>query len=94
MKLTRRYFDCPADMSRNYPVFIPNFKELEKEFYKNLKTLQQTTMIWGVAYSRLDPKQKMNLFKKYYTSETYYSIYKICKRTKNAELLKWLLEQQ
>lgn len=94
LKLSKRPYGVTIDTSKQYPVSIPNFEKLREEFYKNLPTHQKVTMIWAIAYSRLDNTLKYSLLKKYYSNETYYSMYKVCKRTKNNELLKWILERQ
>lgn len=93
LKLSQRPYSVAIDTSKEYPVYIPNFKKLREEFYADLPTHHSRTMIWAIGYSRLDNEHKFSLLKKYYSNETYSSIYKVCKRTKNVELLKWVLEQ-
>jgi hypothetical protein len=94
LKLSKRPYGVTIDTSKQYPVSIPNFEKLREEFYTNLPTHLKVTMIWAIAYSRLDNTLKYSLLKKYYSIETYYSMYRVCKRTKNIELLKWILERQ
>lgn len=94
LKLSKRPYGITIDTSKEYPVSIPNFEKLREEFYTNLPTHQKVTMIWAIAYSRLDNMLKYSLLKKYYSKETYYSMFKVCKKTKNIELLKWILERQ
>jgi len=94
LKLSKRPYNVTIDTSKEYPVNIPNFKKLREEFYTKLPTHQKATMIWAIAYSRLDNTLKYSLLKKYYSNETYYSIFRVCIRTKNIELLKWILERQ
>lgn len=94
LKLFKRPYDVAIDISKDYPVNIPHFERLREDFYSNLPKHQKTTMIWAIAYSRLDNPLKSSLLKEYYSDETYYSLFKVCKRTKNSELLKWILEQQ
>lgn len=94
LKLSKRPYAIPLDTSKEYPVSIPNFDALKKDFHTNLPTHQKVTMIWAIAYSRLDNEIKYSLLKKYYSHETYYSLYRVCKKTKNIELLKWILERQ
>ncbi|MCO5259521.1 MAG: hypothetical protein M9916_05200 [Crocinitomicaceae bacterium] len=94
LKLSKRPYGVTIDTSKEYPVSIPNFEKLREDFYINLPTHQKVTMIWAIAYSRLDNTLKYSLLKKYYSNETYYSMYRVCKRTKNIELLKWILENQ
>lgn len=94
LKLSKRSYAVPIDLSKHYPVSIPDFKKLRDDFYVNLPMHQKLTMIWAIAYSRLNNTLKYDLLKSYYSNETYYSMYKVCKKTKNIELLKWILEQQ
>jgi hypothetical protein len=94
LKLSKRPYGVIIDTSKEYPVTIPNFEKLREEFYTNLPTHQKVTMIWAIGYSRLDNELKFSLLKKYYSNETYYSMYKVCKRTKNIKLLKWISERQ
>ncbi len=94
LKLTQRPYGKPIDLRLDYPANIPNFEEMSEVFYRNLPTHQLITMIWSIGYSRLDNPQKSELLKKYYTNETYFSMFKVAKRDQNSELLKWLLEQQ
>lgn len=93
LKLSKRPYGIAIDTSKEYPVFIPNFEKMREEFYADLPTHHSRTMIWAIGYSRLDNVHKYSLLKKYYSNETYHSIYKVCKRTKNIKLLKWILEQ-
>ena len=94
LKLSKRPYGVVIDISKAYPVNIPNFEKLSEDFIKNLPTHKKVTMIWGIGYSRLDNSLKFSLLKKYYCNETYYSMYRVCKRTKNIELLKWILDRQ
>jgi hypothetical protein len=94
LKLIKRPYSIPIDTSKEYPVSIPNFEALKQDFYTNLPTHQKVTMIWAIGYSRLDNELKFSLLKKYYSNETYYSMYRVCKRTKNIKLLKWISERQ
>ncbi len=94
LKLSKRPYGVIIDISKAYPVNIPNFEKLSEDFINNLPTHKKVTMIWGIGYSRLDNSLKFSLLKKYYCNETYYSMYRVCKRTKNIELLKWILDRQ
>jgi len=94
IKLSKRPYSVPIDPSKEYPLPIPNFEDLREDFYTNLPIHQKITMIWAIGYSRIDNELKFSLLKKYYSNETYYSMFKVCKKTKNIELLKWVLTQQ
>ncbi|HTO15449.1 MAG TPA: hypothetical protein VLZ83_06745 [Edaphocola sp.] len=94
LNLSKRPYPMVIDSFKEYPVSIPNFKALKQFFHTNLPIHHKLTMIWAIGYSRLDNDIKYSLLKKYYCDETHYSIYKVCKRTENIKLLKWILEQQ
>lgn len=94
LNLARRFYPIPIDSTKEYPLQIPDYDKLKLDFYDELKIIQKITMIWSITYSRLDNKIKSALLKKYYCDETYYSMYKVGKRTKNTELLGWILEKQ
>jgi len=94
LELFRRPYIVEIDDSKHYPVRIPNFEKMKQEFYNKIAIHQPISMIWGIAYSRLNNYEKSTLLKKYYSDKSYYSLVRICRRTKNIELLKWMLEQQ
>jgi hypothetical protein len=94
LKLTRRHYGIPIDSSKGYHLNIPNFKKMSKDFYANIDTTFKITMLWSIAYSKLDSKLKAELLKKYYCNETYWSFFKICKRHKLIKSLKWLKVRQ
>lgn len=94
LKLSRRFYKTPIDNSKIYPVPIPNFDELRKEFNANINSIQKVTMIWAIGYSRINNQTKIKLLKKYCSAETYYSLYKVGKKLKLVSLLKWLLSLQ
>ncbi|MDD2798438.1 MAG: hypothetical protein PHV20_07595 [Bacteroidales bacterium] len=94
LKLTRRFYEVAMDRAKYYPVSIPDFEKLQIDFYNNLSHYQITTMIWAITYSRLDNTVKSSLLKKYYNNETHNTMFKVCKKTKNMKLLKWMLAQQ
>lgn len=90
----QRSYKVRRDISDQYPVTYPNFERMRKEFDTNLSTHHKLTMIWAIAYSRIDNSVKCSLMKKYYCNETFKSMFKVSKKNKNAELLKWMLQQQ
>jgi len=94
VKLSRRFYDVPIDFSKKYPVSIPDFESLRHEFYSKIENTKKITMIWAIGYSRLDNQTKENLLKKYYCEESYYSLFRVSKKIKQVDLLKWLLDKQ
>jgi hypothetical protein len=93
LKLIRRPYAYPIDMNTDLFQYIPDFNKMSQEFYDQIELFKMKTMIWGIAYSRLDNDSKTSLLKKYYCTETYASLFKASKKTNNVEILKWLLKQ-
>jgi hypothetical protein len=93
LKLSKRPYGVTLASSLNYPVSIPNFEILRKDFHANLSIHLKVTMIWAIAYSRLENEQKFELLKKYYCINTHYSMYRVAQKTNNLALLKWMLKQ-
>jgi hypothetical protein len=94
LKLTHRYYGISLDSSKDVRLHIPDFRKMSKYFYTNIDTTFKITMLWAIAYSRLDSKLKSELLKKYYCKETYWSFFKICKKYKLIKSLKWLKDRQ
>jgi hypothetical protein len=92
LKFSKRHYKVPTEDSTFYPINIPDFEKLRDDFYSNLSKHQMLTMIWAIGYSRQSNKMKYSLLKKYYCKETYYSLFRVCQKSKNIELLKWLLD--
>lgn len=91
IKLNRRPYPVPVDHSKHLSIEIPDFNKLREIFYADLSKHQKLTMIWAIGYSHLDNNLKTSLIKKYYSEDTYYSVFKVAERNKNIALLKWLL---
>jgi hypothetical protein len=94
LKLTKRPYSVVLGPSMHYPVTIPNFDSLQRDFHANLSIHNKVTMIWAIAYSRLENKQKFQLLKKYYCIKTHYSMFRVAIKTNNVAVLKWMLEQE
>ena len=95
LSLSKRFYGIPLDSKKvDYPVGIPDFNKLTKEFYETIDKTYTITMLWAVYYSRLDNELKTTLFKKYYSDDTYYTFFKLIKKMNNIELLIWLRDKQ
>lgn len=94
LKLPQRPYKAIFAESIDNDDNIPNFDKLREMFYENLPKHQKLTMIWAIAYSRLDNLKKSALLQKYYCDEIHDSVMKICRRRGNVEMLKWILEKQ
>lgn len=94
--LTQRFYPVPLlNKHDDWNVKkIPDFKALSEKFYQELENIHKITMIWSIGYSRIQNTVKTTLLQKYYCDQTYFSMYKVAKKNKNTELLKWMLEQQ
>ena len=92
-EFVKRFYPVPTMKSEQSDDWVPDFKSLNEFFEKNHLNLLKVTMIWGVAYSRLDKKTKVKLLKKYYAPETHYSVYRVAKKLELLDLLKWMVER-
>lgn len=93
LKLTHRFFSRTITLNKKIGIYVPDIDALRKEFYDSIEIYFKITMLWGIAYSRLDNNLKAEQMKKYYSDETYWTFLKIAKKFKNIELLKWLEER-
>ena len=94
LELSKRFYNTHLDYSRNHKTFIPDFVKLREEFHSKIETTVKVTMLWAIAYSRLDPVVKTELMKKYYRPEINWTYFKISKKLKLVDSLKWLLNQE
>jgi hypothetical protein len=85
--IERFYIRLKINLSSNVD---PDFENVRKYFYDNIDIIKRQTMLWAVAYSRLDVQRKMKLFERYYSDELFFSLFNICKKYKLIEVLKWL----
>lgn len=85
LKLTKRFYPVAAKHGE-----YPDYDRLRDKFYSRVDATHKITMLWAIAYSRLDKSIKSELMKKYYCNETYRSFLKICRKNKLLDLLKWL----
>ncbi|MBX3240721.1 MAG: hypothetical protein KIT80_00205 [Chitinophagaceae bacterium] len=95
LELTKRFYPVPIDMDAHlkYYADVPDFKMLTEEFYKNIPHIQSTTILWAIAYSRLDLAKKEELLKKHYRESSANSFFYICQRLQSVSLLQWLKEK-
>jgi hypothetical protein len=94
LELIKRSYNIMApDFSKHYDAYIPDFVKMRKEFHSNIEKTQKITMLWAIAYSRLENNVKPELLKKYYSDEIYWSFFKICKKLKLIHLLEWLIDR-
>jgi hypothetical protein len=94
LNLTKRPYIPTPDFSKDYNAYVPDFKKMRAEFYPNIDLSFNLTMLWAIAYSRLDNTVKSELLKKYYCPEIYWSFFKICNKLRLSELLRWLMDKQ
>jgi len=95
LNLVRRFYSVPTkslDKENFLSPLIPDFNEMNGQFYKEQFTLYNITMIWGIGYSRLNNELKTELLKSYYSNATHRSIMKVAKRDRNISLMKFVLE--
>jgi hypothetical protein len=90
LELIKRFYPVKMVYDKAADNWVPDFEALEEYYQQNQETLRKVTMVWGIAYSRIDKKQKSQLLRKYYTSETHYSIFRVATKHKLLDLLKWM----
>ena len=93
LELIKRFYPVKMVYDKAADNWVPDFEALEEYYQQNQETLRKVTMVWGIAYSRIDKKQKSQLLRKYYTSETHYSIFRVATKHKLLDLLKWMAKQ-
>ncbi|MCO5238273.1 MAG: hypothetical protein M9933_18610 [Chitinophagaceae bacterium] len=81
------------DSYARYNTDVPDYEAIRNEFYDTLELLQNKTMLWAIAYSRLDKPVKENLLKQHYRTETVNSFFYICCRLQMVGMLHWLSRQ-
>ena len=65
-----------------------DIEHLEKYFYSNIENIQ--SMAWSIAYSRLNSDHKIELIKKYYSDNIYWTFFRIGIKLKSVKLLEWI----
>jgi hypothetical protein len=93
IELVKRFYPVPTVHDKTADDWVPDFEALESFFYSNNSSLLKVTMVWGIAYSRIDKKLKSKLLRKYYCPETHYSISRVATKQGLLEVLKWMLKQ-
>jgi hypothetical protein len=92
-EFVKRFYSVPTIKSEQFNDWVPDFDSLDEYFEKNHLNLLKVTMVWGIAYARMDKKTKVGLLKKYYAPETHYSIYRVATKLELLDLLKWMLKK-
>ena len=75
----KRFYPVPKNFNSYFDVDVPDYPKLVLQFNQNVDLYLNSTMLWAVAYSRLDKKLKIQILRQYYTEEnikTYISIAK------------------
>jgi len=90
LKLTQRYYSITFMSSKPLDEELPDFKKIFEEIVTEIDYHYRVSMMWSIAYSRLEPAIKMDMLKNYYTEETYFSFINICRRLQLHEVLIWL----
>lgn len=93
VELIKRFYPVKTVYDKAADNWVPDFEALEEYYQQNQETLRKVTMVWGIAYSRIDKKRKSQLLRKYYCPETHYSIFRVATKHKLLDLLKWMSKQ-
>lgn len=90
VELIKRFYPVTTVYDKAADNWVPDFEALEVYFLQNQETLRKVTMVWGIAYSRIDKKRKSQLLRRYYCLETHYSIFRVATKHQLLDLLKWM----
>ena len=93
IELVKRFYPVPTVHDKTADDWVPDFEALESFFEASHTSLLKVTMVWGIAYSRIDKKLKSKLLRKYYCPEAHYSISRVATKQGLLEVLKWMLKQ-
>jgi hypothetical protein len=93
VELIKRFYPVKTVYDKAADNWVPDFEALEEYYQQNQVILRKVTMVWGIAYSRIDKKQKSQLLRKHYCLETHYSIFRVATKHKLLDLLKWMAKQ-
>jgi hypothetical protein len=92
-KLTQRNYSISSVYSEKHGQHLPDFDQSEQTFEATIDGHFHATMLWAIAYSRLEAKRKEHLLRKHYTEENYFSFLKVVKRENLVNSLNWLRDQ-
>lgn len=92
LDLVKRPYAMQGDNTGPHSNFIPDFEKVFTDYEAELDYNFNATMMWAIAYSRLDKQTKTELLKRHYTSETYAPLVKIASRYRLLGVLEWLHE--
>ena len=84
----KRPYKTPTQFSSEVNFRIPNFNLMKSEFNKNFDFHYHSTILWAIAYSRLEKKEKERLLIKNYSDSTIKVFLKICLKWKMLQPLK------
>ena len=90
LELIKRFYPVKMAYDKAADNWVPDFEALEEYYQQNQETLRKVTMVWGIAYARIDKKRKSQLLRKHYCPETHYSIFRVATKHKLLDLLKWM----
>lgn len=91
--MEQRIYKKSIELGGDPTIIVPDFENRKRDFYSRVDFYKRLTMLWGVAYSHHKTSVKLNLYKKFYTSELYPAAIKIAYRSKNVRFLEWLYNQ-
>ena len=91
--LDQRIYNKSIELEGDLTIIVPDFENRTRDFYNRIDFYTRLTMLWGVAYSHHKTRVKLNLYKKFYTSELFPAAIKIGYKTKNVPFLEWLYFQ-
>lgn len=93
LSLEQRFYRPNYVWSPEFSKQVPDINRERNDFYSRLDYFLNLTMLWGISYSHLPVKVKVDLYFKFYSSEQFYSVLKIGNKTRNTELLERLYDE-
>ena len=94
LNFSKRFYDVPLDLKFSRMMLsVPDFNSLEDDFFIGLNNIKSVTMQWGAYYSKLPLDKKVEIIKRFYNIETYWTTLKLGKKLGSLPLLEWLLRK-
>ena len=86
-KIIKRFYPVPKNHHALHEVDVPDYPKLVQSFNQHIDQYLNSTMLWAVAYSRLERNLKIQLLKQYYTEDNINSYITIATRYHLPEIL-------
>ena len=85
--ITKRFYKVPLVENTGSNLKIPDYPVMQRQFSQNIDKNINGTMLWAIAYSRIDREIKINLIKHYYRDDLLNTYINIASRFNLPEIL-------